>query len=136
VTIQFAAIGIIIWSSRTPFHNPAIIILLLLSITLGVWAIVSMKIRNLKVFPEPKNNAEFIAAGPYRFIRHPMYTSVLLLTLSYVLKEPGFGTIVTWIILIGDLLLKLHYEEGLLNDKFPNYRGYTARTKRLIPFLY
>jgi len=116
--------------------NDILIAVRLVSITLGVWAIVSMKIRNLRVFPEPKINAVFIVRGPYKFIRHPMYTSVLLFTFSYTLKDLTITTAVLWFALLADLLLKIRFEEHLLETKFPEYPDYKSKTKRLIPFIY
>jgi protein-S-isoprenylcysteine O-methyltransferase Ste14 len=136
VVIQFSALYIIVCESRLPVDHPLLLSLLALSLALGLWAIATMKIQNLKVFPEPKPDAEFVGAGPYKVIRHPMYTSVLLFGLSFTLETPTAITIITWFILCVDLLLKLHYEEGLLNEKFPSYRAYSAGTKKLIPFVY
>ena len=135
VAVQFFAIAVIVWLSHTPTSVvPGTV--LLLSITLGLWAIVSMKIRNLKIFPEPKLDAQFTGSGPYKFIRHPMYTSVLLCTLSFVLEQPGFTIATVWAILAVSLLLKLHFEEGLLIQKFQNYTEYQSTTKKLIPYIY
>ena len=135
VTIQFSAIAIIVAPMWIPLHRAAFTFWIL-SLAFGAWAIISMKIQNLKIFPEPKPDAEFIGAGPYKFIRHPMYTSVLLTTLSYVLDRPGILAVSLWLILCTDLLLKLHYEEGLLRKKFPQYESYSVRTKKLVPFIY
>lgn len=122
--------------SHTPTDNSILFAVMLVSITLGLWAIVSMKIRNLQIFPEPKIDAVFIARGPYKFIRHPMYTSVLLFTFSYTLKDLTIATAVVWIALLTDLLLKIRFEENLLETKFPEYPDYKSKTKRLIPFIY
>jgi protein-S-isoprenylcysteine O-methyltransferase Ste14 len=136
VTIQFTLIGLIVWLPHTLNDNDILIAVRLVSITLGVWAIVSMKIRNLRVFPEPKIDAVFIARGPYKLIRHPMYTSVLLFTFSYTLKDLTITTAVLWITLLIDLLLKIRFEEELLEKKFPQYVDYKSKTKKLIFFIY
>ena len=65
-----------------------------------------------------------------------MYTAVMLFALSYLVEQPAVMTAFVWVILVIALVLKLHFEEGLLEKKFPNYSGYKSATKKLIPFVY
>lgn len=78
-----------------------------------------------------------IQHGPYRFIRHPSYTGVLLIV-------AGMGVMIgNWIsvclmtlgLLIG-LLHRIAIEEQELRRSLEPYEEYMQRTKRLIPFLY
>lgn len=80
---------------------------------------------------------ELIERGPYRFVRHPMYTGFLLMISGTVVNlgnTSGFaaltvGVLGTW--------WKLRQEESLLEERFPNrYSGYRSRTKALIPFVW
>jgi protein-S-isoprenylcysteine O-methyltransferase Ste14 len=95
-----------------------------------------MNFRQLRITPEPARDARLITSGPYRFIRHPMYSAVLLMTLAVVLSRPTPARLVVWAILFGTLLLKLAHEETLLGRRFPEYAAYRKRTKRLVPFVY
>jgi len=65
-----------------------------------------------------------------------MYTGLLLAALALVLAASSPLRIVIWLVLLADLVLKLHYEEGLLAAKFPQYAEYQKRTKKLVPFIY
>ncbi len=107
----------------------------ILAIALGVWAITTMRLK-VNVFPDVRTSQRLYTGGPYRFIRHPMYTSVLLATLAWVLNSPDTLAWVMWLALLINLLAKLRYEEMLLKQKFPDYKAYALRTKRLLPFLY
>ncbi len=78
-----------------------------------------------------------IEAGPYRLIRHPSYTGLLITLL-------GFGLICTnWLsllVLMGCALLgfsyRIHVEEHVLQEHLgQRYQEYMRRTKRLIPFV-
>ncbi len=109
--------------------------MLVLGGMLGVWALQTMGIRNLRVFPEIPQSGKLVIQGPYRWVRHPMYTSVLLVTLSWVLTNPTFVRVSLWVILIGVLWVKLEYEERLLVKRFPSYSSYQRQTARLIPFI-
>ena len=103
---------------------------------LGAWAIATMKLRHLNAFPEPRRDARMVTAGPYRWIRHPMYSAALVMTLALVIDQPTLARGIAWLILLADLLVKLHYEETLMSRRFPEYVAYRKRTKRLIPLVY
>ncbi len=106
----------------------------LLGVALGVWALVTMTIRNLNVLPDIRAGSRLIRHGPYRYIRHPMYSALLLMTLALILDAYSMERLMMWILLVGDLWVKLMYEEKLLGQHFGEYQDYQKHTKRLIPF--
>jgi protein-S-isoprenylcysteine O-methyltransferase Ste14 len=65
-----------------------------------------------------------------------MYTAVLLVTAAWVLGTPLPYRMGLWMGLLVTLLIKLLYEERLLLARFPTYKNYQIRTKRLIPFVW
>jgi protein-S-isoprenylcysteine O-methyltransferase Ste14 len=65
-----------------------------------------------------------------------MYASLLLITLPLVLAELTPLRVATWLLLLGNLIVKLNYEERLLVARFPEYTSYQRTSKRLIPFIY
>lgn len=101
-----------------------------------LWAVGVMKIGSFNISPILKDNSRLVQSGPYKYIRHPMYTSVLLVTLMMVVNELTVVRIAVWFILLIDLILKLNYEEKLLTNHFDEYKSYLKRTKRLLPFVY
>jgi protein-S-isoprenylcysteine O-methyltransferase Ste14 len=123
VTGPWLATGLLVW-------------LQIIAIYLAAWAFWRFDLRQLRIAPDPARGARLITSGPYRWIRHPMYSSVLLLALAVVLGRPTLARVVVWLILLADLLLKLRYEEVLLAHRFPEYSQYRKRTKKLIPFVY
>ena len=64
-----------------------------------------------------------------------MYTSLLLITLAWVLANPFPFRMILWVGLVVTLWVKLSYEEQLLLARFPSYAEYRLRTKRIVPFL-
>ena len=116
--------------------SPTWVWLELVGVALGAWAIATMKLRHLNAFPEPRRDARMVTAGPYRWIRHPMYSGALVMTLALVIDQPTLARGIAWLILLADLLVKLHYEETLMSRRFPEYVAYRKRTKRLIPLVY
>jgi protein-S-isoprenylcysteine O-methyltransferase Ste14 len=136
VVIQFLCIGLIaITGPRIP-ANEALLVIQLLGIVLGIWAIISMRIGNFNIAPDPFAWSKLVTSGPYRLIRHPMYLAILITTLPLVINNFDFMRLSIWLILIIDLLLKLNYEENLLVIKLAGYEQYANQSYRLIPFLY
>ena len=104
--------------------------------TIGLWAFLTMGLRNLRVFPEVPQHGKLIVCGPYRWVRHPMYTSLLLITLAWLVEDPLPWRMALWVGLVITLLVKLQYEEQLLLARFPLYEEYRMQTTRLLPFLF
>jgi protein-S-isoprenylcysteine O-methyltransferase Ste14 len=136
VTIQFAGILLIGMTTKWASLPLLAVIAGASGFTLGGYAILVMKIGNFHVLPSPVKSSEMVLHGPYRYIRHPMYTSVLLTLLALVAGDYSQGRLITWLLLVADLIVKLEYEEKLLMLRFPAYRYYRQKTKRLIPFLF
>lgn len=103
---------------------------------LAVWAIATMQLKYLRIQPSPLENTRLVKSGPYRVIRHPMYTSLLIMMFPPIIAEYSLLRLSLGILLLIDLLVKLNYEEKLLTLKFPEYKEYREQTNRLIPFLY
>ena len=79
-----------------------------------------------------------IDTGPYRFVRHPSYSGVLLAFLGLALC---FGNLVSMVLLVipptAAFLHRIRIEEEALHSGLGEpYTRYMARTKRLIPFVY
>lgn len=102
---------------------------------LVVWAFILNKPRPGLIFPEPPPDMKLITTGPYRFIRHPMYTALLMITIAWVLNDFSWLRLLVWTVLVVNMLFKLSYEEGLLAARCPGYTTYKTKTKRLIPFV-
>jgi protein-S-isoprenylcysteine O-methyltransferase Ste14 len=84
-----------------------------------------------------KENHELIERGPYRFVRHPIYTGVLLMILGTAIISGRPWPFLALIICFLVYWQRLRQEEALLTKHFPEtYPGYKSRTKALIPFLF
>lgn len=133
---QFICIGALLPGIRLNNFSNFTIICLLISFALLVWSLVAMSASKLKVFPEPHQNASLIISGPYKYIRHPMYTSVLVGSVGLVSTNFSLIRFTFFIVLLIVLIYKLRLEENLLMKKFESYRQYCTSTSRLIPFVY
>ena len=136
VGVQFVCLALIIMTGPWLATSPEFFVLEMLGIFFGFWALLTMKLRNLSALPEIKPSSPLQTSGPYQWIRHPMYSSLLLVMLVLVLEEFTYLRAAVWLVLYLDLVLKLQYEEQLLVNRFPEYRGYQSKTSKLIPWIW
>ncbi len=136
VALQF--IFILLLLLETPLHNLSALsdTLITISILLVFWAIVAMQKSKLRILPEPSNDATLVTNGPYRFIRHPMYTGILLGCSGLLIAHFTWIRFAFALALAMVLIIKLNREEKMLSEKFKGYDDYIRHTSRLFPFLY
>ena len=81
-----------------------------------------------------QNGHQFVTTGPYRWIRHPMYTIFIFYFLSFFLVSTNLFLLITWIIMVITFIIRIPKEEQMLIDQFGDaYREYMQRTGRLFP---
>ena len=136
VGLQFLFIVILLSGSPLNKLSGSSYTFLLPAILLVLWAIITMQKSNLRILPEPSLHATLITNGPYRFIRHPMYTAILLGSIGLLVHQFTWIRLAIVIALAMVLLIKLNWEEKLLTRKFEAYEQYTKSTYRLIPFIF
>ena len=98
---------------------------------LALWPLWHLR-RAFSVEPQAR---ELVTSGPYRFARHPIYASYTLVNGGLWLRHPTFpfGTmLLVWLAL---LVLRIRYEERVLESQFPAYSDYRARVGALGPRL-
>jgi methanethiol S-methyltransferase len=114
---------------------PAGIALLVLGVGLIVSGIVALG-RNLAAVPRPKQGATLVQRGPYRIVRHPMYTGAILIAFGWALAVAGTLSLVYACMVVGFLAVKTAREERWLREELTGYAEYERRVRRLIPFVY
>jgi protein-S-isoprenylcysteine O-methyltransferase Ste14 len=86
--------------------------------------------------PVPLETARLRTNGIYGYIRHPMYSSVILFLIGFTLFERAYYSFFLNIVVVIFLLFKIKFEEIELGKHFPEYKSFQAKTKKLIPFIY
>lgn len=133
---QFTFIGLIFITGNSIPSNPLMIALILLSAIPGFIGILQMNWR-INISPDVRNNSVLIQNGIYKYIRHPMYLSVLAVCFISVLNDINFIRIIFFIMLLLTILLKHSYEEHLLTEAFgEKYIAYQKKTKKFIPYIF
>lgn len=91
---------------------------------------------NLTPFPRPVDGMPLIEDGPYRYVRHPMYTGIIVFTLGVGLAYANAVTLLSSLAFTVFFMAKSGHEEELLVAELPGYRDYRSSVPwRLIPYL-
>ena len=106
------------------------------AVALGLWALSANRPGNFNIRPVPRAGGHLVQHGPYRWIRHPMYSAVLLAGVAAArLSDDGAA----WLILVALAVLlriKAEVEERGMIARHPAYRDYQKRSRRFVPGLY
>jgi protein-S-isoprenylcysteine O-methyltransferase Ste14 len=106
-----------------------------LAIVLGLWTFVHHKIGSFNITPEIKENATLIQSGPYRYIRHPMYTAVILVGIA-MLVSFALWKVAVFTLLVVILYTKAKREEGYWSEQNSDYKAYKEESEMFIPFIF
>lgn len=92
--------------------------------------------RNWSTHPTRKENHELVVSGPYAFVRHPIYSGIILALLGGVLTGDTIA-IALFVVVSVMFFQRISKEERIMLELFPDkYPAYQARTKRLVPFVW
>jgi len=107
----------------------------ILGLALAIWARVYLG-RNWGMPTSTKEDPELVTSGPYRTIRHPIYTGILLAMIGSAIAAS-----VWWLIAValigGYFIYSAFVEERNMTRLFPSaYPEYQQSTKMLTPFIF
>ncbi len=136
VALQFSAIGLCVFPFAEQRFGFSALILGIAGICAGVWTLWHNRPGNFSVYPEPIDGCRLITSGPYRLVRHPMYSSLLLMMAGIGLYNAHWLNALGFSLVLLAVLGKIAAEERYLGNAFTEYPNYSTRTKRLIPYVY
>lgn len=106
-----------------------------MGIGFAMWARVTLG-RNWSSHPAMKEHHQLVTTGPYAYVRHPIYSGILLAALGTAIVSSIFGVAMFIFISIA-FAWRMNKEEKILLDLFPEqYPEYQKHTKRLVPFVW
>ncbi|MEE8375516.1 MAG: isoprenylcysteine carboxylmethyltransferase family protein [Acidimicrobiia bacterium] len=100
----------------------------------GVWSAVYLG-KGLTPSPLPNGATDLVSAGPYRWVRHPMYSAVMLFMAGVAARSGSWIVVAELIGLVVLFSIKAKWEEAQLAGAFDGYKKYAATTHRFIPGL-
>ena len=84
--------------------------------------------------PKPRDEAGLVDTGAYAIVRHPIYGGLIITAFGWAIAQASFVAIALAAALAVFLRVKSAREEAWLEQRFPTYAAYRARTRRLIPW--
>jgi protein-S-isoprenylcysteine O-methyltransferase Ste14 len=102
---------------------------------LSLWARRSFQPGEFRVTAGPVSST-VMRRGPYRFLRHPMYSAVLVFIWAGVLSHLSKWTLAAGVVVTAVAITRVFVEERMLRARYPEYSGYAATTKALVPFVF
>ena len=110
-------------------------VLCVIGLAFALWARVTLG-RNWSGTVTLKEEHELVERGPYRFVRHPIYTGILTMFFATALAQGHLSGLVGTLLMFASFWIKLRDEEKLMLQQFPErYTDYRRRAKRIIPFV-
>ncbi len=98
----------------------------------GLWMIRS----KITAMPAPVDGSVLHESGPYAFVRHPIYSAVILGFIGLSAKGGNLVAFLLSLLLIPFFYAKTRYEEKLLVARFPEYDSYCDRVRyRVLPWI-
>jgi protein-S-isoprenylcysteine O-methyltransferase Ste14 len=87
----------------------------------------------IQIAPEPRSGGHLVTGGIYGWMRHPIYTAIVLMVIGLFLRRPTLAVAIAAAVVVGFLFVKTRFEERLLTIRYPEYVEYRKRTWGLIP---
>lgn len=132
------SVGLIHWNQAVIAHTLATGILgdafVLNGLFIAIWARATLG-GNWSARVSLKENHELIRRGPYRAVRHPIYSGLLLMILGTAIVAGHVAGFIALVICFGGFWVKLRQEEALLTRHLAGYSEYMRHTKALVPFI-
>jgi protein-S-isoprenylcysteine O-methyltransferase Ste14 len=113
-----------------------LLLLCVIGAGLGIATLAFNKIGNFNILPEIKSGASLITGGPYRYIRHPMYTALVVMMAGIALYNAHVVNYLGLLLVAVAVFLKAGKEERYLQMRFPQYAAYALNTRRFLPYIY
>jgi protein-S-isoprenylcysteine O-methyltransferase Ste14 len=115
--------------------NPVTIIIQVCSICLMAWARITFGLRSFHAAANTTKGG-LVTNGPYHWLRHPIYASLIYFFSACIISFPFIDTIGAVILIVVGLFTRMLLEEKFLLADYDEYAAYCKRAKRIIPFLF
>lgn len=107
-----------------------------IALVLGVVLVAAASLRlgrALTATPVPTQAGELVTHGLYRYMRHPIYSGVLLAVAGLTLRSGSVVTLVVAVATVVFFVVKSTWEERRLAERYEGYAAYAATTPRFVP---
>jgi protein-S-isoprenylcysteine O-methyltransferase Ste14 len=115
------------------FTTPFLTFLIFLGLFLFFWSIKTLGLRSYSPLPVPRVGNILQVKGPYKYMRHPVYSGLFLLSIAFFVSRATMITAIFFSLFIIITDFKANYEERLMTEKHKSYLKYKRSTKKYIP---
>jgi protein-S-isoprenylcysteine O-methyltransferase Ste14 len=140
VALQLGLMAVVAWLAAPSFVRAPLPLapwaLLLGAAALGGWALSANRPGNFNILPTPRPGGQLVQSGPYRWIRHPMYSAVLLVAAACAWVDASAWAWVAMAALVAVLTVKAGLEERWMAEKHSGYADYCGRSNRFVPGIF
>ena len=114
---------------------PLVILLQVAAVVLMVSARLAFGMRSFHATAAPTRGG-LVTRGPYRWIRHPIYTAASLFAWACFIGHSSRFALAMALLVTAGGVVRMLAEESLLRRRYPEYVEYARRTKRMVPYLF
>jgi protein-S-isoprenylcysteine O-methyltransferase Ste14 len=125
------------WQFGSAGLTTAGLLIMWAGLVVRIWAIMVLG-KSFRTTVEVDTGQQVVESGPYRWVRHPSYTGILLLMAGLSLVYGNWAALAILLVLPAAVLVnRIFVEEAVLSEVIGrSYADYAARTKRLVPGLW
>ena len=136
ITIQIVCLIYIVLTGPVFTKNIILLFFQVVAIFVILWTLWTIKVDNFSLNKKKSDTRRLIPKGPYKIVRNPIYSSILILVVSMVVNSFSVFRLIVLIVFIISLILTVMIFDRDLHRKFSDYSLYKQRTYRLIPFIF
>lgn len=136
VVSQFFGLGIALWPWQVGLPRLWAMFCIVLAAALFLWTLWHNRPGNFRILPEPKIGGRLVVTGPYRWVRHPMYSTLMLVALGGVLNSLHSLNVLGMAWMVVTLWVKARREERLMAQTHTAYDRYQQTVARFVPGLW
>ncbi len=126
--------GLFLLVSGNLFSFNLFLLVQVLAVAVMPWARRSFQPGQFNIHAEPKEG-QLISSGPYKYIRHPMYASALVIIWSGILGHFSLLNCIVGVIVTIVISIRMMVEEKYLRESYPEYVDFSRKTKLITPFI-
>ncbi|MGC9998387.1 MAG: methyltransferase [Terriglobia bacterium] len=115
--------------------GPVTIAIQVLAVLLMIWARLTFGLRSFHAAANPTSGG-LVTRGPYRWLRHPIYSAILYFVWAGIAAHPSGSSILVALLASALLGVRMVGEERLLREMYPEYAEYARDTARVLPYIF
>jgi len=132
--LMIAGLAVLIEHDAIFAIRPITIAVQIAAVLLMIYARITFGRRSFHAAANPTEGG-VVTWGPYSVLRHPIYAAVLYFTWATVIDHLSWLSIAGGVLISAGAIVRMLLEERMLVVRYPEYRDYMRRTRRVVPYV-